>query len=363
MRIALITPEYPNCGPSFGIGRYVRDLAACLSQAGITVQVLAATDTGCYSVTPGQAPQLVGPAYPHLLLRPWQAASWLDAALARFAPDVLDVPNWGGLGAFLRHPIPHVVRLVTSAADPSRARRDALLPVRLALENATVKRAAILVADSAAMAEVGRRIYNRTADAVIHLAYRGEILPPATREHSAVLFIGRLETRKGVDVLLDAWPAVLAACPSAHLHVVGSDRAGLAQRLTTTAGVTWHGQAGDAAVAALRGRCLVQAIPSRFESFGLVALEAWAAGMAVVASNVGGLPAVVGDAGLLVPTENPAAMSQALIAALDPKLARKLAEAGQRRLTQLFDPTLLVRRSLAAYALARGQIDPMRATT
>ena len=355
MRIALITPEHPGCGPSYGVGRYVRDLGECLVEAGIIVQVLAATDTGCFRIMPGQTPQMMGPAHPHLLLRPLQAARWLDAELSRFAPDVLDVPNWGGLGTFLRAPVPHVVRLVTSAADPSLARRDPLLPVRLALENATVQRAAVLVADSAAMAKVGRRIYGRMADAVIHLAYRGAIAAPTPRADPAVLFIGRLEPRKGADVLLDAWPAVLAACPTAHLHVVGPDRDGLTQRLTSAAGVTWHGQADDATVAHLRERCLVQAIPSRFESFGLVALEAWAAGMAVVASDVGGLPAIVGDAGLLVPAEDPPALSRALIAALEPGLARQLAEAGQRRLRDLFDPAQLVRRSLAVYASASGR--------
>lgn len=355
MRIALITPEYPGCGPSFGVGRYVRDLGECLTETGLTVGVLAATDTGCFTITPGQSPLLMKPAHPHLLLRPLQAARWLDHELARFSPDVLDVPNWGGLGAFLRTPIPHVVRLVTSAADPSLARRDPLLAVRLAWENATVQRAAVLVSDSAAMAAVGRRIYGRMADAVIHLAYRGALTPPLPRAEPAVLFIGRLEPRKGADVLLDAWPAVLAACPTAHLHVVGPDRAGLAQRLTDAQGVTWHGHADDATVARLRGQCLVQAIPSRFESFGLVALEAWAAGMAVVASHVGGLPAIVGDAGLLVPSEDHAALAQSLIAALEPHRAHRLATAGQLRLKTLFDPAQLVRSSLEAYAMASAR--------
>jgi glycosyltransferase involved in cell wall biosynthesis len=363
MRIALITPEYPGCGPSFGVGRYVRDLGECLGEAGNTVQVLAATDTGCFTITPGQSPQLVGPAYPHLLLRPLQAARWLDHELARFAPDVLDVPNWGGLGTFLRTPIPHVVRLVTSAADPSLARRDPLLPVRLTLENATVQRAAMLVADSAAMGEVGHRIYGRMTDTVIHLAYRGQITPPTPRSNPAVLFIGRMEPRKGADILLDAWPSVLVACPTAHLHVVGPDRSGLEPRLTNAPGVTWHGQADDATVSRLRGQCLVQAIPSRFESFGLVALEAWAAGMSVVASDVGGLPAIIGDAGLLVPTEKPAALAQALISALEPRLARQMADAGQRRLKSLFDPAQLVRRSLEVYAMASNRTNEPQSCT
>ena len=63
MRVALITPEYPGCGPSFGVGRYVRDLAECLAGAGTAVRVLAATDTGCFRVTPGLPAEQVGPAH------------------------------------------------------------------------------------------------------------------------------------------------------------------------------------------------------------------------------------------------------------------------------------------------------------
>ena len=48
VRIALITPEYPGYGPSFGIGRYVADLAESLRTAGHTVLVLAATDEGVW---------------------------------------------------------------------------------------------------------------------------------------------------------------------------------------------------------------------------------------------------------------------------------------------------------------------------
>jgi glycosyltransferase involved in cell wall biosynthesis len=353
LRVALITPEYPGCGPSFGVGRYVRDLGESLAETGMVVQVLAATDTGCFTVTPGQAPRTVGPAHRHLLLRPWQAAGWLKTELATFAPDVVDLPNWGGLGAFLRTSAPLVVRLVTSASDPSLAQSDRLLPLRMWLEKRTVRRASKLVSDSAAMAEVGQRIYSRQADATIHLAYRGPISLPDGRTAPEILFVGRLERRKGVDVLLAAWPRVLAALPAARLHVVGPDRDGVATQLAQSCGVTWHGQVDDAALAALRRACLIQAIPSRFESFGLVALEAWAAGMAVVASAVGGLPGIIGDAGLLVPPESPAALAQALITALDPVTAARLTVAGQVRLTEHFSPALLAQRSCEVYASCR----------
>ncbi len=352
MRVALVTPEYPGCGPSFGVGRYVSDLAACLSEAGAVVLVLASTDNGDFIIEAGQAAQRKGPGHRRLLLRPLLAARWLNREIAGFAPDVVDVPNWGGLGAFLHHRCPCVVRLVTSASDPSLAQGDRLLPLRMLLERATVRRAARLISDSVAMAEVGQRIYGRSADEIIHLAYRGPISVLVSRAESSVLFIGRLESRKGIDVLLDAWPLVLAALPHAHLHVVGPDKGGFAARVSTAPGVTWHGFVDDAQLARLRASCRVQVIPSRFESFGLVALEAWAAGMAVVASDAGSLPSIVGDAGVIAASENPQALADALAVALERDRSTQLAVIGQRRLAEHFTPSLLAARSLSAYRVA-----------
>ena len=355
MRIVLITPEFPQCGRSFGVGRYVSDLAACLGETGATVLVLASTDSGNFIVRPGQDPQLVGKGHRHLLLRPLLASPWLNREIARFAADVIDVPNWGGLGAFLRHPCPCVVRLVTSASDPSLAHGDRLLPLRILLERLAVRRAARLISDSAAMAEVSRRIYARTPDEIIHLAYRGQISPLVPRATPSALFVGRLESRKGIDILLDAWPAVRLALPDAHLHVVGPDKGGFAARVSSTPGVTWHGFADDATLAGLRSTCRVQVIPSRFESFGLVALEAWAAGMAVVASNAGSLPSIIGEAGVIAASENPPALAVALLSALKVERAADLGRLGQTRLEACFMPRLLAARSLAAYTSALSQ--------
>jgi len=46
MRIALVTPEYPGCGPAFGVGRYVADLAGGLRRAGAVVSVLVSNQAG-----------------------------------------------------------------------------------------------------------------------------------------------------------------------------------------------------------------------------------------------------------------------------------------------------------------------------
>lgn len=349
MRIALLTPEYPGCGPSYGIGRYVADLAQALVMGGATVQILATTDTGSFTITSGQPPVQTGPACPRLLLRPLFAARWLNAGLRHFAPNIIDLPNWGGLGAFLRTAAPLVVRLVTSAADPGLAMQDRWLPLRLAQERATVTRATRVVSDSAAMATIGKRLYHRNIDRVIHLAYRGEILPVTRREVPWVLFTGRLEHRKGIDVLLEAWPQVRAVWPGAHLHVVGPDRGNFAPRMAAMPGVTAHGFLPDGELAQLRAACRIQVIPSRFESFGLIALEAWAAGLGVVTTDAGSLPEIVGPAGRVARSGNPTDLARQIGQALDPPVAADLVQAGQRRLTECFSMELLAQRSLAVY--------------
>jgi glycosyltransferase involved in cell wall biosynthesis len=76
----------------------------------------------------------------------------------------------------------------------------------------------------------------------------------------------------------------------------------------------------------------IVAIPSRWEGFGLVAVEAMAAGVPVVASAVGGLVDVVGDAGILVPPEDPQALGAALQRLHeDAALRARLASRGRAR--------------------------------
>jgi glycosyltransferase involved in cell wall biosynthesis len=358
LRIALVTPEYPGCGPAFGIGRYLTDLAHGLAHRGHHVLVVAATDTGCFLITPGTTPQVVAPAIPHLLLRPLLARRFLDQRLTAFAPDVIEFPNWGGLGALLSTRRPRVVRLVTSAADPSHGAWSMRTPIRLACELATVIRANMVVADSHAMADCGERLYGRRADAVTYLGHPGPRRPPPVAAPPRVLFVGRLESRKGIDVLIAAWPQVRALFPEAELHIVGKPHPDWSSQAAHLPGTMVHGRLEDHDVASIRATCRVQVIPSRFESFGLVALEAWADGLAVVASRTGGLAEVVSDAGILVEPGDPTALASALCAALAPQRARDLAHRGQQRLLEAFAADRWLIHTIAQYRRVMACHDP-----
>ncbi len=144
-------------------------------------------------------------------------------------------------------------------------------------------------------------------------------LPGYPRVGKTVLFLGRFdEPRKGMAVLLEALPAVVARFPDVQILIVGrgdedelrEDAGGLARHLR------FLGQVDDAEkAAALRSADVYCAPNTGGESFGIVLVEAMAAGAAVVASDLDAFRRVLvgGKAGRLVPLEDPAALAEALI--------------------------------------------------
>jgi glycosyltransferase involved in cell wall biosynthesis len=131
-----------------------------------------------------------------------------------------------------------------------------------------------------------------------------------------VLFVGTLEPRKGIDVLVAAHAALRASRPDLALVVAGPRGWGPGIDLDRP-GVVATGRVDEAELDALYRGAGALALPSRSEGFGLPALEAMARGCPVVASAAGSLPEVVGDAGLLVPPGAPEALADALGTILD----------------------------------------------
>jgi glycogen(starch) synthase len=99
------------------------------------------------------------------------------------------------------------------------------------------------------------------------------------------------------------------------------------------------GRLGDADVAAMLGAADVALVPSRYEPFGLVALEAMAAGTPVVVSDTGGLRDIVSDGttGLMVPPGEPAALAEAVASLLGDRARRdEMGRAGAARVGTRF---------------------------
>jgi glycosyltransferase involved in cell wall biosynthesis len=134
-------------------------------------------------------------------------------------------------------------------------------------------------------------------------------LPPTTPTRRRVLAMGRLTEQKGFDVLLRA----VIDSPGLELTIVGEgELRGPLQALVEQTGGRARLAGWVPDVRPLLAAADVVAVPSRWEGFGLVAAEAMACGRPVVASRVDGLVEVVGEAGILVPPEDPAALGAAL---------------------------------------------------
>jgi phosphatidylinositol alpha-mannosyltransferase len=154
-----------------------------------------------------------------------------------------------------------------------------------------------------------------------------------------VLFVGRLEKRKGLKFLLRAWPYVRRQFKDARLIVVGDGRPRRGyERYCTRRGwseVSFEGYVSDHDLVRYFQSCDVFCAPSTGqESFGIVLLEAMAAGKPIVASRIPGYAEVLADGveGLLVEPKDHGELATALVRLLsDAPMRRRLGRAGQRK--------------------------------
>jgi phosphatidylinositol alpha-mannosyltransferase len=184
-----------------------------------------------------------------------------------------------------------------------------------------------------------------------------------------VLFVGRLEKRKGLKFLLRAWPKVLERQPNARLVVVGRGRPlegyrrFAARQGWSPSDVVFAGYVAAEDLPRYYQACDVFCAPNTGqESFGIVLLEAMAAGAPIVASDIPGYRDVVsdGEQGLLVEPKNPGAIADAVLRLLaNPELRANMRRAGQEK-ARAYDWPRVATEVLDYYfeVLARREAEP-----
>ncbi len=184
---------------------------------------------------------------------------------------------------------------------------------------------------------------------------------PFTGRTRALGYVGRLVPEKGVHILLQA-VALLASrgITNWRLDIVGNgpERAAL-ERLAATLGlrerVTFNGQLPSAEIAAFYRQLDVLVLPSLTrpnwkEQFGRVLVEAMACGVVPVGSDSGAIPDVIGDAGLIVPEGDAAALADALRYLIDnDPQRRELARKGRERVLAHFTQDQIAAQTVAVY--------------
>ncbi len=157
-----------------------------------------------------------------------------------------------------------------------------------------------------------------------------------------ILFVGRPEKRKGLDYLLEAYPQVKAQLPNSRLIIVGAGKFGRYERMVRSrrlADVEFCGFVSDDELPRYYRTADVFCAPATgFESQGIVLLEAMAAGLPIVASNIEGYAAVFTHdvEGLLVLPTEVDELADALVDVLSSPSKRKKMVAQARRRVQAF---------------------------
>ena len=183
-------------------------------------------------------------------------------------------------------------------------------------------------------------------------------LPPVAREPATILFVGRKERYKGYHALRDAASLVWAERPDARFIAIGQSawnaRLGAAPR-----DPRWQDLSvvSEDVKATAFARSTIFAMPSEHETFGLTYLEAWAAGLPVIAGDIPPLREVVreGIDGLHARNEAHAVAAAILALLRDPAAAKRMGESGRERAAREYTWPAVAKRTEAAYHAALGR--------
>jgi glycosyltransferase involved in cell wall biosynthesis/SAM-dependent methyltransferase len=353
LHLCFFSQEYPP-GQINGIARVIHTLATGLAAEGHLVRVL----------TKGQGHDRVDledgvwvhrvvvqdhPLPGELDVPPhiWNYSASLLEELRRIhshrAVDVVEAPNWDSeiVAVLLDGDFVSVVGLYTPLSvvrtiDPdlvgANPHIDAMLQTdRFCYEHATALRAAGSSVVEKIEEAYGLRLPRNRIGFIAH-GMVDDTVGVEPRRHGDglnVLYVGRLERRKGIDTLLEAIPALLEEFPDSVFTIVGDDSLvgdeGRPYRVAfeekhgsdlPAGSVAFTGIVDDAERQRLYAGCDIFVAPSRFESFGLILVEAMMFGKPVVGGDNGGMRQIIehDGNGFLVPPGDSGALRSALIA-------------------------------------------------
>jgi len=393
--ICLLSQEYPPAVIG-GIGRLTYELASGLADCGHTIHVLSKSTSGHNTVDfedgvwvhrliedRDELPPLPGSGFPAPI---WKRSARLLREVQRIHAmhpvDIVEGPIWDaeGLASVLDGSFVTVTSLETPLKmaletnpgwiDGSPGQRQ-FFDQLIAAETAAVKNATAVRAISDAIAETMRDLYGiafalgQLFVTPIGMADRSVGKKFERQERFVnVLFAGRFENRKGIDVLLDVIPPLCMQHKKARFILVGEDRPRADSntfaaefrarhaRASFLDRVIFAGKITDAELERHLAQCDVFVGPSRYESFGLVFLEAMMFGKPVVGCRVGGMKEIIVDGvtGLLVEPGDPETLRAALASLLADSAKRAaMGQAGRARYLAHYTREKMTERTLEVY--------------
>lgn len=393
--VALLVDQYP---PKIlgGIGRFVHQTAVGLAKLGHQVHVITTTDLSYDTVDFEDGVwvhRITMKQYPdHLLKRDTCACDFhmprmnqlysyyeeLQKIEERVHVDIVESPIWDCLGfyAMLDSRFNTIVTLQSCMKSVFTDPLTMPPEVRqyMQLEHETLVRCRNIMPISNAIMKQLESYYDvdlgsRSTVVNLGLADLAEGFVPESRTDARVeiLFLGRLEHRKGIDILLETVPSICEKHPNAFFRFAGDNRILVPgksytyeQQFFAAPGnekyrekVCFEGAVSEERLRQLYAQCDIYVSPSRYESFGLIFLEAMMFAKPVVGCNVGGMPEVIGpngEAGFLAQPGDVASLRDCLDRLVgDEDLRKRMGAAGRARYEKHFTVDMMVQNTLAYY--------------
>lgn len=349
MRIALDVT--PLAGAQTGIGRFVAELAGGLTaDTDVELVGLAMTARGREQIAAQLGCDQLGCETPlsrhapaRVLRWLWQRVDWPPVELLTGKVDLVHGTN------YVVPPTRNAAQLVTvhdlaAWHDPSLVDQSSKVYPQL-VKRALERGAHVHTVSNHVASEIQAEL-GLAADR-LHVVYNGISEGPAPTPgagssiasgHPYVLALGTIEPRKDFPLLVEAFREVANVHSDVHLVIAGGsgwggdelasaiERSGLGDRIICPGFVSAQQKAD------LLGEAELLVSAARYEGFGIVPLEAMAAGIPVVAADGGAISEVCGNAAKLVPVGDASALSQAMLQVLgDDELTKQLVAAGAAR--------------------------------
>ena len=373
MIICLVCREFPPESGVSGTGTYMHSIAKGLERLGHQITVVSYSRSGETQTTDGNI--TVYRIRPKTFkgsgrLQKWAPVWFLNYSFAVYKKlvqlnrqlrfDIIQIPEWGGEGFFFaRRPFcPFVVKVHGPLFLNHRFDRNHKTRILKYLENwmekSVVKRADAVIYSSRAMQNLTRETWKlkRNNSVVIENPIDlNAFHPKKTASDGAertptVLYVGRLEYRKGIHVLYRAIPLVMNKNPDVRFVIIGSDtRTGdkgrsilsetkeFLERKDLLHGVTFIGPQKRADLVDYYRRCDIFVMPSLFEPVGFTAIEAMACGKPVVVSSNAGIAERIEDglSGYLIEPGSASALAEKInfILELNQKQREKIGAAAR----------------------------------
>lgn len=386
MRIALLSQEFSeNCNG--GICKYTYDLCNGLAKSGHEVHIITKSESKYKFDNENiyvHIPKLESVKFLNLpnkmnisetnLAYSYSACLKLLELIEKFDIQIVEAPLWDAEGFVfsLIKTVPLVIRIETplfKVADIQGWEITEDLKLANWMEGETARRADKVIAISENIATLIANHHGISRKDMelcplgIALPEEGLLSQDNESRYFTILFVGRLEKRKGLDTLFRAMPSIIDAIPNSRFIIIGKDThlapdGGSYQRyLLENLNKKYHnhveflGYVDSSELNEYYRNCSVFVAPSLYESFGIIYLEAMAWGKPVVGCNVGGVPEIIqdGETGLIISPDDQNALSRAIIMLKDEKFRKMLGGNARNMVKSVFSMEKFIKSTISIY--------------